>query len=105
MGEGSTTPLRSWDTRKKSTPPEGGDTDVVFAAAIFHDVEIPASENKYGSVDGRYQEKLGPPIAREILHKLGVDTGLIDHVCDIVIDHHSAKFMDTTEFRMNRVRG
>jgi hypothetical protein len=79
---------------------EGGDTDVVYAAAILHDVGIPASEKKYGSIDGRYQEELGPPIAREILKGLDADPGLTDHVCDIVADHHSAKFMDTAEFRV-----
>lgn len=79
---------------------EGGDTDVVYAAAILHDVGIPAAEEKYGSIDGCYQEEFGPPIAREILQRLGADPELTDHVCDIVSDHHSAAFMDSTEFRV-----
>ena len=79
---------------------QGGDPRIVFAAAILHDVGIPASEEKYGSIDGRYQEKEGPPIAREILRRVGMDTPTTDHVCDIIADHHSAKFMDTTEFRV-----
>jgi HD superfamily phosphodiesterase len=79
---------------------EGGDSNVVLAAAILHDVGIPASEEKYGSIDGRYQEKEGPPIAREILDRIGMDAPATDHVCDIIADHHSAKHMDTTEFRV-----
>ena len=79
---------------------EGGDTDVVYTAALLHDVGIPASEEKYGSIDGHYQEKEGPPVAREILQGLGAEAELTDHVCNIVADHHSAKFMDTIEFRI-----
>ncbi|UCG38287.1 MAG: HD domain-containing protein [bacterium] len=79
---------------------EGGDTRVVTAAAILHDVGIPASEAKYGSIDGPYQEEEGPPIAREILKRVGADDAVTDHVCDIIADHHSAKFMDTLEFRI-----
>ncbi len=79
---------------------ESGDPRVVLAAAILHDVGIPASEEKYGSIDGRYQEKEGPPIAREILQRVGMDEPATDHVCDIIADHHSAKRMDTTEFRI-----
>jgi hypothetical protein len=79
---------------------EGGDPDVVYTAAILHDVGIPAAEEKYGSIDGHYQEKEGPPIARQILESIGAEGRVTDHVCDIVADHHSAKFMDTVEFRV-----
>ena len=79
---------------------QGGDPRVVLAAAILHDVGIPASEEKYGSIDGHYQEKEGPPIAREILDRIGLDAPVTDHVCDIIDDHHSAKNMDTVEFRV-----
>lgn len=79
---------------------EGGDSRVVLAAAILHDVGIPASEEKYGSIAGPYQEKEGPPIARKILDRIGMDAPATEHVCDIIADHHSAKFMDTTEFRV-----
>ena len=79
---------------------EGGDPKVVLAAAILHDIGIPAAEEKYGSIAGPYQEKEGPPIAREMLEKAGFDAGTTDHVCDIIADHHSAKTMDTTEFKV-----
>lgn len=79
---------------------EGGDPKVILAASILHDIGIPAAEEKYGSIAGHYQEKEGPPVAREILENVGVDAGTTDHVCDIIADHHSAKTMDTTEFRV-----
>ena len=92
--------LRVLDYARMIQAEEGGDQQVVYSAAILHDVGIPASEEKYGSIDGHYQEKEGPPIAREILQRVGADAGITDHVCDIIADHHSAKFMDTTEFKV-----
>ncbi len=88
------------DFAKSILSVEGGDPKVVLAAAILHDIGIPAAEEKYGSIAGPYQEKEGPPIAREILEKMGVDAGATDHICDIIADHHSARTMDTTEFRV-----
>jgi hypothetical protein len=92
--------LRVLDYAMMIQAEEGGDQQVVYSAAILHDIGIPASEEKYGSIDGHYQEKEGPPIAREILQRVGADARITDHVCDIIADHHSAKFMDTTEFKV-----
>ncbi|OHB66255.1 MAG: phosphohydrolase [Planctomycetes bacterium RBG_13_63_9] len=79
---------------------EGGDPLTVKAAAILHDIGIHEAERKHGSSAGRYQEIEGPPIARAIMEKLGIDGGTIDHVCRIVGSHHSAKDIDTQEFRI-----
>jgi HD superfamily phosphodiesterase len=79
---------------------EGGDEKIVFAAAVLHDIGIPECERKYGSIAGPHQEKEGPPIARDILEKVGMDEERTEHVCDIIADHHSAKRMDTLEFRI-----
>jgi putative nucleotidyltransferase with HDIG domain len=79
---------------------EGGDPLVVRAAAILHDIGIPQAERKHGSAAGNWQELEGPPIARQILLKLGVDAERTDHVCRIVGSHHSAGDLDTLEFRI-----
>ena len=79
---------------------DGLDGLVVRAAAILHDIGIHAAERKYGSSSGRYQEIEGPPIARAILADLGVPADQIDHVCRIVANHHSARDIDTPEFRV-----
>jgi hypothetical protein len=79
---------------------EGGDRPTVQAAAILHDIGIQEAERKHGSSAGRYQEIEGPPIARRILAKLGFDRQTSDHVCRIVGSHHSAKDIDTPEFRI-----
>ncbi|HUW19085.1 MAG TPA: HD domain-containing protein [Sedimentisphaerales bacterium] len=79
---------------------EGGDPLVVKAAAILHDIGILEAEQKYGSAAGKYQEIEGPPIAAEILKIHGVKAQDIEHICRIVGSHHSAKDIDTTEFRI-----
>jgi hypothetical protein len=79
---------------------EGGDPFVIKAAAILHDIGILEAERKYGSSAGKYQETEGPPIAEEILKKLDIPAKIIDHICRIIANHHSAKDIDTTEFRI-----
>ncbi len=78
---------------------EGGDPLVVKAAAILHDIGIQKAEEVHGSSAAKYQEIQGPPIAREIMTQLHLDETIIDHVCRIVANHHSAKDIDTAEFK------
>jgi putative nucleotidyltransferase with HDIG domain len=79
---------------------EGGDPLVVRAAAILHDIGIHEAERKHGSSAGKYQETEGPPIAEEILGKYDISAGVVEQVCRIIANHHSAKDVDTTEFRI-----
>ncbi len=79
---------------------EGGDPLVVKASAILHDIGILEAERKYSSSAGKYQEIEGPPIAREILEKCGLDETLIEHICKIIANHHSAADIDTLEFKI-----
>ena len=79
---------------------EGGDATVVTAAAILHDIGIHQAEQKYGSSAGKYQEIEGPPIAKKILNDDGFDSEKIEHICKIIANHHSAKNIDTLEFRI-----
>ena len=79
---------------------QGGDLLIVQAAAILHDIGILEAEEKYSSAAGKYQEIEGPPIARKILAKYGLGTAAIQHICEIIANHHSAKDIDTIEFRI-----
>jgi putative nucleotidyltransferase with HDIG domain len=79
---------------------EGGDPLVVKAAAILHDIGISEAERKHGSSSAKYQEIEGPPIAREILSKYDLDEAIVEHICKIIANHHSAKDIDTAEFRI-----
>lgn len=73
---------------------------VVVAAAVLHDIGILEAERKHGSSAACFQELEGPPIARKIMENVGLDDPTIDHVCKIVGNHHSARDIDTPEFRI-----
>ena len=79
---------------------EKADPLVVKAAAVLHDIGIHEAEAKHGSAAGNYQEIEGPPIARRILSAMQVDPAAVDHVCRIIANHHSARDIDTPEFRI-----
>ncbi|NTW36803.1 MAG: HD domain-containing protein [Syntrophobacteraceae bacterium] len=78
---------------------ERGDPGVVISAAYLHDIGIKEAERKYQSTAARYQEEEGPPIAREILDRLGALAELIDEVCDIIAHHHHPRDEETTNFK------
>ena len=77
---------------------EAADWHIVVPAALLHDVGLKAAEEKYGSDEPRYQEQEGPPLARAILLKLGLQLRDIDEVCDIVAHHHSPRVRETANF-------
>ncbi|MBW2647840.1 MAG: HD domain-containing protein [Deltaproteobacteria bacterium] len=79
---------------------EGGDPLIVKAAAILHDIGIHEAERKYNSSAGKYQEIEGPIIAREILARYNLDRETVGHICKIIANHHSARDIDTIEFRI-----
>ena len=79
---------------------EGCDALVVKASAILHDIGIQQAERKYNSSAGKYQEIEGPPIAEKILKNYDIPARTIEHICRIIANHHTAKDIDTTEFRI-----
>ncbi|MFA4905983.1 MAG: HD domain-containing protein [Candidatus Margulisiibacteriota bacterium] len=78
---------------------EGGDREVVVAAAILHDIGIHVAEKKHGSPAGKYQEIEGPPIAKGILSKLRFPVDKIDEVLKIIAHHHSGG-IETINFKI-----
>src|SRR3972149_4328268 len=77
---------------------EGGHQDIVTMASLLHDVGIKPAEERYGSSAGHYQEKLGPPVAEEILRGLGVDERKIGTVKELIACHHTPGKITTMEF-------
>lgn len=69
---------------------EGGDPLIVRAGALYHDIGIPEAKRVHGSSAGKYQEIVGPPIARRILDKLEIPAEAIDRICQIIANHHTA---------------
>ena len=79
---------------------EGGNMAVILSAAYLHDIGIVEAEKKYNSTAPEYQHKEGPPIAKEILLKLGAKEELIEEVCDIIGHHHQPRDDDSLNFKV-----
>lgn len=79
---------------------EKGDPAIVLSAAYLHDIGIKEAEAKYQSTEAKYQEELGPPIARDILTRLGANPGLIEEVGDIIGHHHHPRPEETVNFKV-----
>jgi hypothetical protein len=73
---------------------------VAGIAAYLHDIGIKEAELKFQSSSPRYQHQEGPPVAREILGRLGAAVGLIDEVCDIIGHHHAPGPEESTNFKI-----
>jgi hypothetical protein len=78
---------------------EKGNLAVILPAAYLHDIGIHEAERQYQSTAARYQEALGPPIARDILARLGAREPLVKEVCDIVGHHHHPRPEETVNFK------
>jgi HD superfamily phosphohydrolase YqeK len=78
---------------------ERGNLAVILTAAYLHDIGIKESERKYQSAAARYQEEEGPPVAREILERLGAKQELVDEVCDMIGHHHHPRSEETVNFK------
>lgn len=66
---------------------EKGNLAVILCAAYLHDIGIYAAEKKHNSTAAEYRETEGPPVAKEILVKLGAKPKLIDAVCAVIAHH------------------
>ena len=74
--------------------------EILEAAAIVHDIGIKVSEEKYHSGAGRYQQIEGPPIAEEMLKKLGYNDSFISRVCFLVAHHHTYDCIDGSDYQI-----
>ena len=72
---------------------------IVELAAILHDIGMHNCEKKYNSIDGKYQEIEGVPVARQILEECHVPGWIIDRVCYIVGHHHTLSAIDGIDFQ------
>ncbi|KIX12187.1 HD domain-containing protein [Dethiosulfatarculus sandiegensis] len=92
--------LKVLDYARELIKKEPADPQVVMAAAILHDIGKPLAQVKHGSAAGAFHEMEGPLVAKEILQDLGLKAEVIDHICRIIANHHTAKGIDTPEFRL-----
>ena len=61
----------------------------IEAAALTHDIGIHICEEKYGSCNGKLQEKEGPAIAEKLLGELGFDRNISERVQYLIAHHHT----------------
>lgn len=78
----------------------GRDQLTLEIAAVLHDIGIPESERKYNSSAARYQEKEGPPIARELIKDLALDQKIVERVCFMIGHHHTYEKVDRNDFQI-----
>lgn len=82
---------------------EGLDEETYFVlttAAVVHDIGIKACEEKYNRCCGPLQELEGPPIAGEMLKRLGYEDKVIERVKYLVAHHHTYKNVDGADYRI-----
>jgi len=82
---------------------EGLDEDTYFiltTAAVVHDIGIKACEEKYGRCCGPLQELEGPPIAEEMLRRLGYEERVIERVKFLIAHHHTYKNIEGADYRI-----
>ncbi len=73
---------------------------IVEASAVVHDIGIKVSEQKYDSSAGKYQELEGPPLARDMLSRLGFSQEITERVCYLVAHHHTYTDIDGDDYRI-----
>ena len=73
---------------------DAGTQEILEIAALTHDIGIRVAEEKYGSCTGPLQEKEGPPVAAEMLARLGIEDAIADRVCALIGRHHTYDGID-----------
>jgi predicted metal-dependent HD superfamily phosphohydrolase len=69
-------------------------------AALTHDIGIKKSEEKYHSASGHYQQIEGPPLAEELLRKIGIPEDMIARVCYLIGHHHDYAHIDGIDYQI-----
>lgn len=70
------------------------------AAALTHDIGIHTCEEKYGSSNGKLQEKEGPAIAKKLLTELGFDEAVSERVQYLIAHHHTYDRIDGMDYQI-----
>lgn len=82
---------------------EGLDADTLLtleAAAYVHDIGIKTALAQYHSSAGPYQERLGAPIARELLLRLGFAEATAERAAFLVGHHHTYTGIDGPDYQI-----
>jgi hypothetical protein len=74
--------------------------EILELSALLHDIGISVAEKKYGRSTSHDQQVEGPPVAREILTKLGYKPDIIERICFIISRHHTYSSIDGADFQL-----
>ena len=73
---------------------------ILEAAALVHDIGIKIAEQKYGSCEGKLQEKEGPAVAEEMLCRLDFPAETVGRICYLVGHHHSYERIEGLDYQI-----
>ncbi len=86
--------VRVWAYAKTIGRLEGLDGQsqlVLEAAALVHDIACPSLRKEFGRADGKAQEKVGGPMAKDFLLDSGLSQEQIERAAFLVSKHHTFK--------------
>ena len=69
-------------------------------AAIVHDIACPVCREKYGSTDGKLQERESEAILRPFLAEFSLPRAMEERVAYLVSHHHSYHNVDGADYRI-----
>lgn len=84
--------MKVWAYAKTIGELEQLDEDTQFIleiTAITHDIACPLCREKYGNVNGKYQEREGGPLVKEFLADSGIQNEDIARIAYLVAHHHT----------------
>ncbi|MBQ0070811.1 MAG: HD domain-containing protein [Spirochaetales bacterium] len=74
--------------------------ETVEVAAVVHDISCPLCSKKYGSTDGKLQEKESYPLVVDFLKKEGFEDSLVERVATLVSRHHTYENVDGLDLQI-----
>lgn len=76
--------------------------NILDISSLVHDIGIKKAEELYGvgNCGGRYQEELGPDIAKELLTNLGYTDDVIERVGYLVGHHHTYSNIEGIDYQI-----
>ena len=95
--------IRVWTYAKTIGELEGLDPETQFileAAAVTHDIACPLCRRKYGSANGKLQEKESPPLVRDFLAGSGMTAAQTDRVAFLAGHHHTFTGIDGPDYQI-----
>ena len=89
--------LKVWGYARTIGEAEHIDTDMLYVlelAAIVHDISCPVLRKKYGSANGKMQEKESPELLRKFFLGTDISDEQLSRIIWLIAHHHSPEDID-----------